>query len=140
MKVYVVTDGYYSDYHIEAVFTSKRQAELYCALHTDRYSAPCVECYETDEYTFETDKEPKIKWTGRFVWRGRDSVFRGAMRQYVLDPEEKIEGYYGDEVTVTITLDKKFGRKKAEKIICDKFAEWKYDHIHDIRPRMVEYL
>lgn len=33
MKIYVVTDGVYSDYHIEAVFLSKKEAELYAAVH-----------------------------------------------------------------------------------------------------------
>lgn len=34
-KVYVVTSGCYSDYHIEAVFSSKEKAELYVAVHHD---------------------------------------------------------------------------------------------------------
>ena len=32
MKVYVVTSGEYSDYHINAVFDSRKAAEVYCAL------------------------------------------------------------------------------------------------------------
>lgn len=31
--VYVVTDGCYSDYHIEQVFKSREKAELYCECH-----------------------------------------------------------------------------------------------------------
>lgn len=34
-KVYVVTSGCYSDYQIEAVFSSKEKAELYVAVHYD---------------------------------------------------------------------------------------------------------
>ena len=36
MKVYIVTAGEYSDYHIEAVFTSKERAEAFAALDDDR--------------------------------------------------------------------------------------------------------
>ena len=30
MKIYVVTSGFYSDYHIAKVFTDKKAAEAYC--------------------------------------------------------------------------------------------------------------
>lgn len=33
MKVFIVTDGIYSNYHIEAVFSTKEKASAYCALH-----------------------------------------------------------------------------------------------------------
>ena len=33
MTIYIATDGEYSDYCIEAVFTDKNQAELFCATH-----------------------------------------------------------------------------------------------------------
>ena len=32
-KVYVVTSGDYSDYHIEEIFKNKESAEMYCAIH-----------------------------------------------------------------------------------------------------------
>jgi hypothetical protein len=52
LKVYVVTEGCYSDYHIEAVFTDLEQAEIYCATHKGD-----IEEYETDEHHFETEKK-----------------------------------------------------------------------------------
>jgi hypothetical protein len=49
-KVYVVTQGEYSDYHIEAVFKSKEEAAHFCATNNvadfDRYGSP----YEIEEY------------------------------------------------------------------------------------------
>ena len=36
MKVYIVTSGCYSDYHIEKVFTDPEQARLYALLDPDR--------------------------------------------------------------------------------------------------------
>lgn len=35
MKVYIVTQGCYSDYHICAVFLTKHEAEIYCAAQHD---------------------------------------------------------------------------------------------------------
>ena len=52
MVVYVVTDGEYSDYHIEAVFTDKEQAELYCATHN--LKTVSIEEYDTEEHKFES--------------------------------------------------------------------------------------
>ena len=44
MKIFVVTSGSYSDYHIDAVFTDGVMAEQYANLDTDRN----VEIYEAD--------------------------------------------------------------------------------------------
>ena len=33
MKVYIVTEGEYSDYHIVGVFATREAAEKYCAVH-----------------------------------------------------------------------------------------------------------
>lgn len=52
MKIYVVTNGVYSDYHIEAVFLSKKEAELYVAVHEGQ-----VEEYETSDGNIKIDKD-----------------------------------------------------------------------------------
>ena len=52
MKIYVVTDGGYSCYHIEAVFLSKKEAELYVAVHGGQ-----VEEYETSDGNTKIDKD-----------------------------------------------------------------------------------
>lgn len=49
MKIYIVTSGEYSGYGIEAVFTDKKQAELYCAVH--KYCR--VEEYDADREHLE---------------------------------------------------------------------------------------
>lgn len=49
MTIYVVTSGEYSGYGIDEVFTDKKQAELYCAVHKG-----CrVEKYITDQKRLE---------------------------------------------------------------------------------------
>lgn len=49
-RVYVVTSGCYSDYHIEAVFSDKKHAEIYANLDSDRR----VEPYTLDNVKLES--------------------------------------------------------------------------------------
>ena len=58
MKLYIVTAGCYSDYHIEAVFTSLRKAELYIAIHSNTDNIGINE-YETADEKI-TDKNEVI--------------------------------------------------------------------------------
>ena len=53
MKIYVITKGSYSDYHICAVTTDEKQAEKLAKLYTDNWDDAEVEEYETDDYTDE---------------------------------------------------------------------------------------
>jgi hypothetical protein len=52
MKIYVVTKGYYSDYHIITATLSKQRAENIAKIYTDRYDTAEVE--EFDEMSDET--------------------------------------------------------------------------------------
>lgn len=48
MKIYVITKGCYSDYHICAVATDKGKAELLADKFSDRYESAEIEEYDTD--------------------------------------------------------------------------------------------
>lgn len=50
-KVYVVTRGDYSDYHIEAVFPTRDSAERWCAVHwkDNSYDYPIIEEYDLEQ-------------------------------------------------------------------------------------------
>jgi hypothetical protein len=56
MKVYVVTAGEYSDYHIEAIFTNEEVANQYANLDSDRN----VEEYETDIESINPDPDKLV--------------------------------------------------------------------------------
>lgn len=50
MKIYVVTDGTFSDYHIEAVFTDhKKAADYLCELRQISTDKPKIEEWESDQ-------------------------------------------------------------------------------------------
>lgn len=125
MKVYVVTDGMYSDYHIEAVFTDRLQAELYCATHHANY----IEEYDADEHKFESDKEPKIEWTAEF-WRFKGEVSHSVSQRYTIKDTKSVVVRKGN-VIVTVSLDKNISKKKAEKILLDMYAQWKYEQYEE---------
>ena len=63
MKIYIVTAGCYSGYHIEAVFTSLRKAELYVAAHCNTDNID-IEEYETADEKI-TDKHEVIGYLFR---------------------------------------------------------------------------
>lgn len=62
MKVYIVTSGIYSDYHICAVFDNKESAELYCAVHERDLDEPSVEEYDTEEVKLEANSPVYETW------------------------------------------------------------------------------
>lgn len=47
MKVYIITAGTYSDYHIERVFTDESMALAY--IEAQNYCDVCIETYEANE-------------------------------------------------------------------------------------------
>lgn len=52
-KVYIVTAVEYSDYHIEAAFSTKENAEAFMNAHDDDY---CIEEYKLDEQKVKEDE------------------------------------------------------------------------------------
>jgi len=49
MKIYVITSGEYSDYHICAVTDDPNKAEILRKQYTDRWDVPEIEEWDTDE-------------------------------------------------------------------------------------------
>ena len=125
MKVYIVTQGEYSDYHIEAVFTDKEQAKLYCAVHKPTYD-PCeISEWEADEVQLETRAKVMEKWVGRFDFQGKfDSVWKNG---YALEQPIQVNRMaWARGFTVIVCLPEGASEEKAKKVVCDIFAAWEY--------------
>ena len=127
MEIYIVTSGAYSDYRIDAVFTDKKQAELYCA--TKRFVDMEIEEWEADAEKIITDKEPLKYWTMYF------SVFENTChslidRGLVLGDIKEIvrygTSYGGYEARLTTPVD--YEEEKVRKIMHDYIAQWKYNY------------
>lgn len=118
MKVYIVTDGDYSDYHIEAVFTDKEKAEMYAALHCKDN----VEEYDADVIEFDAKVEPWIAHHCYFTinhWHCDDIHYS---KKY----DNRIWKSSFNGVQACIYL-KERNSAKAIKIAQDLYAEWLYE-------------
>lgn len=65
MKIYIVTEGCYSDYHICAVFLSEDEAKIYCAAMHDADQDDegfCIEEHDTDADHVEVAPGTKIHY------------------------------------------------------------------------------
>lgn len=129
MKVYVVQAGEYSDRYIDAIFTSKEKAEIYCAAHNKPGSSAYFdEFYYTEMETSDDSMEGNVEVGLAFaVWQldaygVNQKSYRGFItsrnnvdKRYIFVPE----------------LDNEEALKKAFKIFCDKKAAGEYDRIDD---------
>lgn len=57
MKIFIVTKGDYSDYHIIACFINKDQAEKCALMYSDSYEVAWVSEYETKDSDFVSDEK-----------------------------------------------------------------------------------
>ena len=69
MTVYIVTEGDYSDYHIEEVFSTIEAAEKYIEIHNHRWDDYCIEEYEVDNVTIESMIEVEAKTPYYYIFQ-----------------------------------------------------------------------
>ena len=86
-KVYVVTDGDYSDYHIEAIFTNRKDAVIYQRIMQSQK----IETWEIDKFDFAKHKDENC-WRVKFAENGKvvcatqsDGVFRDGLRESTIE-------------------------------------------------------
>ena len=127
-RVYVVTSGDYSDYHIEQIFSSREKAHLYSLLDPDR----CVEEYYMDDIELKaTHKYLLVSYDYRY---GHNHEFM--LRNTPLKPRISKEWRNNFEFTIPMDNDRiyknivRYGKhsKVILKIAQDKFAEYLYEH------------
>lgn len=115
MKIYIVTDGEYSDYHIEAVFTDKKKAEIYASLH----NCDWVEEFETHDDNITGDVEP---WCiHSFICSSSGLIFLES--HYSIKKIHTVRNDFRG-ITVFVSLNE-FDEEKALKIAQDMLAEFK---------------
>ena len=115
MKLYIVTAGCYSGYHIEAVFTSLRKAELYVAAHCNTDNID-IEEYETADEKI-TDKHEVIGYLFRANWIPRKgfSVPEYLCGEARFEPKSKTLKWYEIWLRENDPI-------KARKILQDRIA------------------
>lgn len=131
MKVYIVTSGDYSGYHIEAVFDSKNQAAMYCAANPyDRI----MEEFDTEEHVFSIDRRVYTRWSAEF----RDGGYVGAVEtgySYTREPPKIDRCIFGNRFeTVSFCCEVEKSPEKVKKIACDLYAQLKYNKAMEDNP------
>jgi hypothetical protein len=132
MKVYVVTAGSYSDYHIERVFLDKEKAERYVELSQNSCDEPYIEEFETDDDK-QIDKITYIYATySKDRSYGNDYMRVEIKTTNTLDSsEEDVNGnnfwlysYFGEkDLTVTRVLNGEYDEEKLK----NKYTKVCYD-------------
>lgn len=131
MKVYVVTQGEYSDYHIVAIFSDRHQAELKCATLND-------DCKEVSEWDVDAEtlqgevtKAYRISYSAytgdivqvdpfKYVIRG--STSKSQKLYFPIDSAPHYRSY----MTYTVEAETE---NQARKIFQDKYMEAKYKYL-----------
>ena len=133
-KVYVVTQGEYSDYHIAAVFTNKDDAVHFCAAYNDKevkewYDDPLeIEEYEVGK-VIANQLQPVRHVEAHFYSDG-DIHFDYINKSYISYEKCRdtvIADFKKDNTPIytlyfTTSVDKSY--KQIEKIAKDKMAQW----------------
>lgn len=131
MKIYVITAGCYSDYHICAVTDNKVSADNLKKLYSD-YEEANIEVYDTTQMP----DPPRSYWRVYVDFYGK---VESCEQLYFVDVEP--DNMY--EVTISLNS---FGinvfaddDEHAQKIAFDKIAEYKYEHIDEFEKAKSEW-
>ena len=135
-KIYVVTSGCYSDYCIEKIFTSRLEAEKYCALENERNSFDedsewelgpywqyeCrVEEYPVDDVQLAMSEKPMRK---RFIYvrcEGEEHIYSYGVK-YMNESYVRVLEDTKERVKVAVIAEYDVTEEKLKKIIYDEIA------------------
>lgn len=128
MKVYVVTAGDYSDYHIEKIFSDRESARLYAMMDADRE----VEEYEVDDVGIDnTMRYVLIRYDIR-----NNTILELTLCKSPQVPHMEEDCYPFFLFTLNLSNSKlyasiiRYGKCSGmiKKITADKFVEYLYEH------------
>lgn len=120
MKVYVITKGCYSDYHICCVTTDKEKAEVLAKKFSSRHDSADVEEYDTEEWEAGVDRDLYII---TFDERGYAiHVGEGGSFDYS-DPDRQVYRAYGNKNHLRVEVLAK-DTTGAIKIAAEKRAKY----------------
>lgn len=130
MKIYIVTSGEYSDYHIEAVFTDEEQAQLYCATHydcdieeweADEIKITPVDIYVIYEFWFDDKFNGKLATSRLSIKREKEvQIFKNQNPYFGSNPYK-----------VTVPVKRGTPEEKAVKIARDYLFQYLMEQIEN---------
>lgn len=131
MKVFVVTAGEYSDYHIEKVFTDRIKAHMYSLMGSE-YEYRQVEEYEVDEI----DVDVKSKHLRIVYDYNSDRIVEILINDCEINTRRVTDDWYRVEFTIPLTNEKvyksvcRYGKNSGliKRITEDTFARFLYEN------------
>lgn len=130
MKVYVITSGKYSDYHIDAISLDKDEAYRICATLNNNRPADMycdVEEYDTEGVKVISQDEIKKRFEMCVEYKsGEERWFdeEGLVTENVNNIS--VKRYAGsDKIEINATLPRETTEDKARKIMFDRIAKFK---------------
>lgn len=132
MKVYVITAGEYSDYHICAVTDNLESAKNFRMLNESDWCPARIEEYFIDQMK----EKPKSYWHITYDLRGECrccSLYHYAEGKN--EPDERVDFNCFTFYTDVICEDK----TKALKIAQDRIAKYKYEHMEEVEKAKASY-
>lgn len=124
MKVYIVTEGGYSDYTIRAVFENKNAAEIWCALNTD--NTGLVQEYDTQDHLISGDTTVYQLWKMLVPYDRKNAECLFFIRFTAKSSRKIIKSERG--YVIQATTNREADRREAHKILLDILAQWKYEN------------
>lgn len=126
-KVYIVTAGDYSDYHICAASLDKEHAEILAEKYTDSYDEAIIEEYELDEFLEEAKQGYGWYWSSCKLENGMFGDVRvGQMDSYGAGAAGKVvKALHRKQLFVDVLAK---DDEHARKIAAEKFATYIYEH------------
>lgn len=121
MKIYVITKGSYSDYHICAVSTNQKNAEKLQKIFSDKWDQAMIEEYGSDQYLTETESGMELY---KCVME-KDGTILADMSIINLDYMDDYDfqvRYLANKYIVYVWAK---DSEHAKKIAADKIAEFK---------------
>jgi hypothetical protein len=116
MKVYVITKGEYSDYHICAVTLDEKEAEQLAKIHTDSWDKADVEEWDTEDH--QDLLNGRVPYIVKF-WKGVHFGRRETVDRYTGTPDRFRPGIFltanHDEVKLYATDSEAAVKIAAEK-------------------------
>ena len=129
MKIYVVTSGEYSEYHICGVFTKKKLAKEYAKLHGLSSHDYKIEEYEADKYQTDLDSSEEHMLI-YVVYDVENNRIVNSDTDY--DDGDRVEGYSYNLKTFCFSIPAssvKPNKNRYEqllKIARDRYAKYRY--------------
>lgn len=113
-KIYIITSGEYSDYHIVAVFKDKKKAEFYAEMQEKLHP---YEYYYVDEREFYDDNvtmnEKIVKYYYAVIGRGDGDIFDEGEEYQIYTKDVVIDKDFAGSIVVSSTKSLDHAKKVA---------------------------